>query len=528
MAQDRPQLDFDSEVSNLAANARQMEAVKAIDSNLIKFLLYGGALGGGKSYFLRWIAVRLLIIRYFLQLRLEWVTVMLACEDYPSLADRQLQKISREFPPWLGKSYDKQKVYGRCFILEPEYGNGVICFRNLDDPSKYQSAEFAAILVDELTKNDYDTFTFLRSRLRWPGVLDILCPFIGGTNPGGKGHGWTKQLWMTKIFPEEFIKPNDYRSQFAYIPSKADDNPYLEPSYYAMLNTLPIHLRKAFRDGDWGTFIGQAFQEWSTPIHTIDPIPVPDGAPLYFTFDWGFGAPFSIGWWFVDADGRVIRFNEWYGWNETPNKGLRLADSQIAEGIIEREKNMKELKIDFSSIIRKAGPDCFQKKPNYLGGGQGPPTAEIFANHKLYMSPGDPSRKLKIRQFRERLRCVDEDGNIIRPMMQVFKTCVQFIRTIPDLVVPDNDPEEVDTTGEDHVFDEACHICMARPIAMKIPETKESSYTKRIDRLLKKDTDSFEAHAIYEQEQAMDDLGVGGVDFGDEDEYDDGQLIETV
>ena len=74
---------------------------------------------------------------------------------------------------------------------------------------------------------------------------------------------------------------------------------------------------------------------------TIDPIPVPEYAPIYMTFDWGFGAPFSVGWWWVDADGRLIRFAEWYGWNGEINKGLRLEDSRIAEGIIVaiKEKN---------------------------------------------------------------------------------------------------------------------------------------------------------------------------------------------
>jgi intein/homing endonuclease len=47
------------------------------------------------SYFLRWCAVRLLM-RYFLIQGLKWVQVMLACEDYPSLKDRQLTKISRD------------------------------------------------------------------------------------------------------------------------------------------------------------------------------------------------------------------------------------------------------------------------------------------------------------------------------------------------------------------------------------------------------------------------------------------------
>jgi hypothetical protein len=96
---------------------------------------------------------------------LKYVQVMLACEDYPSLKDRQIGKMAREFPSWLGTMYVDHKEYGRCFILAEEFGCGVICLRNLDDPAKYQSAEFASILVDELTKNDLNTFTDLRMRL---------------------------------------------------------------------------------------------------------------------------------------------------------------------------------------------------------------------------------------------------------------------------------------------------------------------------------------------------------------------------
>jgi len=517
-----PRLKFDSEVARFTP--RQMEAVKSLDSGTVKFLLYGGALGGGKSYFLRWCAVRLLM-RYFLIKQLTWVQVMLACEDYPSLKDRQLTKIAREFPAWLGTSIADHKDYGRCFILSPEYGNGVICFRNLDDASKYQSAEFAAILVDELTKNDYDAFTFLRTRLRWPGLKDVECPFIGGTNPGGIGHGWTKQFWMDKIFPDEFVRPIDYRHQFAYIPSKADDNPHLDPGYWAMLDTLPLHIRKAFRDGDWDIFVGQSFQEWSTPIHVIEPLPVPDSASIYMTFDWGFGAPFSVGWWWVDADGRIYRFSEWYGWNGTPNTGVRLPDTDIADGIIDREKG---LGIHNRNIIRYAGPDCFQKKPDYKGGGQGPATSETFSKKGIFLSPGDPSRILKIRQFRERLRIPkDQYGNIIcAPMMQVYSTCTHFIRTVPSLVTAKNNIEEIDTTGEDHVFDEACHVCMARPIAMRFPKPKVASHDQRIDALLKGKTTSFEDYAVHQLRNSP--TGEGGYDWGRVEEYEDGRMYDTM
>jgi len=460
----RPVFDFDKDVANLEKNKKHVQALEALDSGLIKFLLFGGAMGGGKSYFLRWFAARFLL-RISAEKGLKNVSVMLACEDYPSLKDRQLSKIMIEFPDYLGKFHSDHKVYVACFLMRPEYGEGVICFRNLDDPSKYQSAEFAAILIDELTKNTYQNFNDLRTRLRWPGLTDMECPFVAGTNPGGIGHGWVKQLWMDKVFPIEWIKPIDYRSTFKYIPSLADDNPFLDESYWKMLETLPPMMRKAYRYGDWEIFIGQAFPELARHTHSYKKADflVPSYSFILQTMDWGFGAPFSVGWWHTDNDGRLYRFAEWYGWSGMANEGLRLTDESIADGILEREA---QLGLQGKTIIRKAGPDCFNKKPNYKGGGQGPSTAEVFKGKGLILSPADPDRKLKIRQFRERLRPADYDGNPVTPMMLIEEGCEHFFRTMGGLVNDKNNIEDVDTDGEDHVYDEACHACMSRPMSV--------------------------------------------------------------
>ncbi len=446
------------------------------------------------SYFLRWVLIRLLMSWYKLK-GLSHVQVMLACEDFPSLKDRQLSKISREFPAWLGRMYSDHANYGRCFILDNTWGSGILCFRNLDDASKYQSAEFAAIAIDELTKNDIETFTFLRMRLRWPGLEDKECPFIGATNPGGIGHNYCKALWMDNDFPAEFIKPVDYRSMFAYVPSKAEDNPHLPASYWQGLETLPPHLKSAFKDGSWDVFVGQAFQEWSRTYHVIEsPTPkpeqwkdgpwlVPEGRPIYMTFDWGFGKPFSVGWWWIDSDGRKYRFNEWYGWNGNQDQGIRLTDSEIAEGIIKRENSMgynavygDSPKIINSQITRLCDPTCFNKKPDYRGGGQGPSTAEIFMNMGLQMGPGDPSRVLKWRQFHEHLRVPrDEEGKVNGiPMVQVYSSCQHFIRTVPGLMVDPNNIEDVDTNGEDHCADEAALLFMRRPVTQIIEKHEKT------------------------------------------------------
>jgi phage terminase large subunit len=533
------EIDFERDLAMFTE--RQNEAIDHLDSGKTKFLLYGGALGGGKSYLLRWYGIRRLMI-----LHQYWgltnVAGMLACEDYPSLEDRQLQKIIFEFPPWLGKYYSKHQAYGRCFILNKRWGGSALCFRNLDDPSKYASSEWVFILVDELTKNDYDVFTFLRTRLRLPGLPDAEAQFIGGTNPGSIGHGWVKSLWMDKIFPVEWTTPVDYRPMFAYVRSLASDNPHLDEAYWAMLATLPENLRKPFRDGNWDIFVGQAFPELGVP-HKIDPMPIPRNAHLYMSYDWGWGAPFSIGWWFVDADGRMIRFKEWYG-ASGPNTGLRMADSDVAEQVSVLEKSIgKEFDLPLTTttvapnkdeptrtlevtllkgIIRLAGHDSFQKKPNYFkGGGQGPSTSEVFSRYKIFLIVGDSSRDLKIRQVRERLR-VPKDGS--RPMLQVFRTCEDFFRTMTSLTMDDKKIEDVDTKGEDHSYDEMALMCMYRPLALPGEKEYLTLHDKRIIALKRGNTSGFEAIATTEQERELRRLGfnIEG-DFGEVEHMEDGQ-----
>lgn len=455
------EVDFDSQIAKF--HPRQQEAVNILDKTTGRYVLYGGAMGGGKSYLIRWYCARYLMGIYYSH-RFRYVQAMLACEDYPALKDRQVVKIEREFPAWLGRSYTDHKVYGRCFILSPKFGSGVICLRNLDDASKYASSEFALIAVDELTKNLMPVFNDLRTRNRWSGLKDNECKFLAGTNPGSVGHGWVKNLWITRSFPPEFyppLSPLDYRPMFKFIKSLADDNPSLDASYWSMLSTLPMALRKAFRDGDWNTFIGQMFQEWDPVRHVIQPIPVPENAPIYVTYDWGFGKPFSMGWWWVDNDGRIYRFHEKYGYTGEADTGLRLSDDEVAEVMKAEEKRHN---INTAQVVRRiAGRDCFAKRANPFGGGQGPATAEVFRSHGLKLTPGDPSRELKIKQFHNRL-ALPKDGSA--PMLLVYSNCGQFIRTIPDLVADSLNIEDVDTKGEDHIYDEACHIMMARPISM--------------------------------------------------------------
>lgn len=226
-----------SEICNFTP--RQLEATQAADQ--YRYMLFGGARGPGKSFWLRYYGLRILL-RFAAQ-GIKNVDVMLACEDYPSLTGRQINKIMTEFPAWLGEVKDtKQKGLG--YHLKPEFGGGSILLRNLDDPSKYQSFEFAAILVDELTKNPLRTFNILRGSMRWPGVSRT--QFVAATNPEAN---WVRDLWVEGKFPPEMapLKP-----EFKFVSALPTDNPYLDENYWhTELNTLTGALRQAWLEGNW-------------------------------------------------------------------------------------------------------------------------------------------------------------------------------------------------------------------------------------------------------------------------------------
>lgn len=206
-----------------------------------KFVLFGGSVGSGKSYWIRWSAIWWLM-EYYAKYGIKGVRAGVFCEDYPSLNDRHLTKVKFEFPSWLGKFNEAKHE----FTLAPEYGSGIIAFRNLDDPSKYLSVEFAVIAIDEINRNPKTTFDMLRSRHRWPGIKDT--KFFAGCNP--LGEAWVKNMWVKRLFPPD--EKEQY--EFVFIPALPTDNPHLPQEYYKSLESLPENQRRAYLEGNWDAF----------------------------------------------------------------------------------------------------------------------------------------------------------------------------------------------------------------------------------------------------------------------------------
>jgi hypothetical protein len=396
-----------------------------------EYLLFGGAAGPGKSYILRWAAVEILL--YWASQGHSGVRVGLFCEDYVALKDRQVSRMEREFPRWLGSVRNTVKE-GLGFYMNEEYGGGTISLRNLDDPAKYASSEFAAIFVDELTKNPRQTFEDLRFRKRWPGIAHS--PFAAGSNPGSIGHSWVKQLFVDRDFSGDnsLIDPDSV----AFIPARAGENPYLPSSYWELLNSLPEAMRRAMLDGDWTIFAGQVFyHEWREELHVIEPFSIPPDWPRWVAVDYGFASPFCALWLTKHADD-LYAYREMYaaGWS-AGEQAKRINAASQAERI----------------SLYVGDPSMWAKREKTVGES----LAGEYLQQGITLRKANNDRLAGLNAIREMLQWKELPGPPARvikpPRLRFFSNCRNTIRTLPSLPYDTVRTEDVDTDAEDHPYD---------------------------------------------------------------------------
>jgi len=217
-----------------------------------KVALYGGAAGGGKSVALLASALMFchLVPNYSaLLLRRSFTDLNLPSALIP-LSHRWLDPTDARW------SQSDHRWY---------FPNGAtLSFGYLDteaDLTQYQSAEFQFVGFDELTQFTQYMFKYMFSRTRKIRGMNVPIRIRGATNPGGVGHEWVKQYFITEGRP--------------FISAKLEDNPHLDQEEYELaLAELPFNLRQQLRYGNWDIkATGNMFsRSW---FETIEPWEVP-------------------------------------------------------------------------------------------------------------------------------------------------------------------------------------------------------------------------------------------------------------
>ena len=427
--------------------------------------LYGGAAGGGKSDAMLCEAMR--------QIKVPNYKGIIFRKTYPQLQELILR--SNE----LYKAVVPQAKYN---VTDKKwtFPSGAKIFfgtmQHVKDRLNYQGLAYDFIGFDELTHFTWEEYSYMFSRNR-PSGPGTRVYMRATANPGGVGHAWVKDRFITAAPPETpiteertILDPDGKKIQVKrkriFIPSSVFDNKKLlenDPYYLDNLAMLPEAERKALLYGSWDSFSGHVFIEWINDpehykdrkwTHVIEPFRIPSYWRIWRGYDYGFAKPFSVGWYAADENGKIYRIREYYGCTGEPNVGLELDPTQQAKHIREIENEDPNLK--GKKIIGIADPSIWDCS-------RGESIAEMMEKHpnNILFSPGDNARLAGKMQYHYRM-AFDEDGDT---MFQVFDTCKHFIRTIPALVYSESDVEDIDTTQEDHIYDECRYVLMDNPIS---------------------------------------------------------------
>ena len=432
---------------------------------------FGGARGGGKSWVIR-VKASLLCLNY------AGIKVMIVRKSFPELMANHIKPLkallSVGTSDALAKYNDSKK--------EMVFPNGSeILFRYCDtekDVDRYQGTEVDVLFLDEATQLSKEQIEKIRACVR--GVNGFPKRTYYMMNPGGKGHGYIKRLFIDRVYEK-----GEYPEDYYFIQSLVTDNKALmesDPEYIRQLEALPPKLRKAWLEGRWDVFEGAYFEEFRTTpepqscydagiteeealiehrwTHVIKPFDIPKDWKIYRSYDWGYGKPFSCGWWAVDYDGCAYRILELYGCTGTPNEGVHWSNKEQFDKIAEIEREHPYLK--GKRIQGVADPSIWD-------GSRGISIAEEAEKHQLWFEKGVNDRIAGWMQIHERMR-FDENG---KAMIYFFDTCKDAIRTIPLMMYDEHKPEDLDSDLEDHACDEIRYFCMMRPIAPRHIEVKE-------------------------------------------------------
>lgn len=396
-----------------------------------------------------------------------WVGMVFR-RHYPDLAD-----IIRQSKWLFGRTHPTARFIASNPPMWKFSTGETLLFGQIDRPEDYEKKHghnLTWILFDELSMwNVPDVYTAMMSTLRSPR-RDIPIKMRATTNPWGPGANWIKRRFkIMERAEDELIGPvvSDADSpSLARVAVRVmlEQNRVLtdaDPSYGDRINTAAGNAgrKAAWKTGDWNARSGGMFDDiWDDYAHIIPRFEVPRTWRVDRAFDWGSSKPFSTGW-YAESDGTpialegrgtvptikgdVFRFGEWYGWNGRENEGLRYTNEQIANGIKERD-----------AIIAKGrristGP----ADPAIFAVMNGASYAAEMEGHGVKFTAAANARVQGWEAMRGRLKAA---AAYPRESPGLFFTvdCEHAIRTVPSLPRSRLNPDDADTTSEDHVADE--------------------------------------------------------------------------
>lgn len=399
-------------------SARQREFLSATE----RYVAYGGARGGGKSWAVRTKAVLMAGAH-------PGIRILLLRKTFPELRENHILPLVALTHGMAGYNESKKVL---TFVNGSRIKFGFCDAQN--DVGQYQGQEYDVIFMDEATHFTEYQFNAIKSCLR--GVNGFPKRFYLTCNPGGVGHGWVKRLFIDRDY-----RTGEKAEDYLFIPAKVYDNRALmeaDPEYVNGLMALPDELRHAWLDGNWDAFAGQFFPEFKREVHLVPPREFPEGTRIYRAIDYGLDMLACL-WIALTPSGEATVFRE------VCKRDLIV--SEAAELIV---RNSPEPVYE-----TYAPPDLWGRQRE-----TGKSIVEIFAENGVEVIRAENSRIAGWLCVKEWLK-----EGVNGPALRITTACPNLVRCITELCYDEHDPCDAATTPHEitHITDALRYFCAARP-----------------------------------------------------------------
>jgi PBSX family phage terminase large subunit len=353
-------------------------------------------------------------------------TYLVARSTYRSLKDSTQKAMLHgdgALPPLIPPEYIKHyRASDEMVVL----GNGAeILFRSLEEGQvgKLLNLTLGGILVDQIEELDggddgervFDTLLGRLSDPRGPRKL------LAVANPSGLTH------WVYWRLANPATRDRDAR----YVHFTLRDNAAnLPPDYVAAMeatkSTRP-HWYRSFILGEWGSFEGQAYEEFDAAVHVVEPFAIPEHFERFESLDHGAANPTCLLLWTVDEDGNVYVADEYY------SPGLVSAHAAAIK--LRRERWYRA----GQSPVCWADPSVFAHH-GHSRWGRPASIATEYAEGGIYLRPANPDRAAGYARLLELLhiapgrvapRWAQIPGDVGgAPSLYIFRTCENTIEQL--------------------------------------------------------------------------------------------------
>ncbi len=441
----------------------------------IWIICYGGARGGGKSAGIL-------------------ADAFMFCQTYPGakccIIRESLDAVKQSFldklPTLFPQEVNGVKIYEYREKSSSWYPSRSIVFPNgsyitLQRVANYAEAlakqgwEFHYLAIDEVTKQEERTVNYLLTCVRSASVINkytnkplkIPTKVVFGCNPGGIGHKWVKERFVdrtvvkydehnspiqTKDYVEYVQHPLDPKKiikRFVrFIPALYKDNPFLNDSYVANLDSLPEYKKQLDMYGNWNVVAGKFFD--LKPEQIVDPSAIAEDlqrleghVEIYIAIDWGYKPSYhSAHWYAVFPDHRVVAFKELYG------------QELVFEDFV------KEIALQsqgFDIVATCLPHDMFRQGDRYRdenGRNIGETKSDVFEHYGLNPIGVESGKgKVEMRYDKIHSACVlKNDDGIYK--FRISSACENLIDEMENAVHDDIDPTQLAKKCRDHAIDD--------------------------------------------------------------------------